>query len=61
MQKQDEYEQLGRQMDQLATEYSRTHDEKVKAEILEINTRRVKMVEKGEAIEAELLHKKILH
>ena len=61
MQKQDEYEELGRHMDQLAAEYSRTLDPKIKAEILEITTRRLKMIEKGEAIETELLHKKILH
>ncbi len=61
MQKQDEYEELGRQMDQLAAEYSRSHDRKITAEILEIVTRRVKMVEMGEAVETELLQKKILH
>ena len=48
-------------MDQLAAEYSRTHDVKIKTEILEINTRHLKVVEKGEAVETELLQKKILH
>ena len=61
MQKRDEYEQLGWQMDQLAAEYSRTHDAKIKAEILAVNTKRLKMVEEGEAVETELLQKKILH
>jgi hypothetical protein len=51
MQKQNEYEQLGRRMDQLAADYGRTHDSKIKAEIQELATKRLEMVEKGEAVE----------
>ena len=51
MQKQNEYEQLGWRMDQLAADYGRTHDPNIKAEIEELATKRLEMVEKGEAVE----------